>query len=290
VKFAFIRVEKAQYPIGALCRVLGVSRSGYHAWARRQPSKRAREDAALGVEIAEVHAQSRRAYGSPRVHAELRARGRRVGAKRVARLMRERDLRSKRRRRFKATTDSKHSLPVAPNVVQRNFKVDAPDKVWVGDITYLWTGEGWLYLAVILDLFSRAVVGWATSERLDRQLALDALEMALGRRDVRRGLVHHTDRGCQYASGDYRARLDARGITCSMSRKGDCWDNAVAESFFATLKTELDAEDLETRAKARSSLFSFIEVFYNRQRRHSFLGYATPEQIEKMFVQIKKAA
>src|SRR5262249_12545519 len=200
VKFAFIRAEKAQYPVVVLCRVLGVSRSGFHAWLRRPPSKRACNDAVLGAEIAEVHATSRRTYGSPRVHAELRARGRRVGAKRVARLMREKGLQSKRRRRFKATTDSKHALPVAPNLLPPNFTAEAPNKVWVGAITFVWTREGWLYLAVLIDLFSRAVVGWATSDRIDRTLALDALEMARGRRDVEADLVEHTDRGSQYAS------------------------------------------------------------------------------------------
>ena len=290
MKFAFIRAEKAQYPIVVLCRVLDVSRSGFHAWMRRAPSRRARVDAALAAEIAEVHATSRRTYGSPRVHAELRARGRRIGAKRVARLMRERGLQSKRRRRFKATTDSKHALPVAPNVLKRNFTVEAPNKVWVGDITFIWTREGWLYLAVLIDLFSRAVVGWSTSDRIDRVLALDALAMARGRRDVEAGLVEHTDRGSTYASADYRETLDAAGITCSMSRKGDCWDNAVAESFFATLKTELDVDDFATRAEARSALFEYIEVFYNRHRRHSFLGYDTPLEAEMKFNWIKKAA
>jgi transposase InsO family protein len=290
VKFAFIRAEKAQYPIVVLCRVLGVSRSGFHAWLRRPPSKRACNDAALGAEIAEVHATSRKTYGSPRVHAELRARGRRVGAKRVARLMREKGLQSKRRRRFKATTDSKHGLPVAPNLLQRNFTVEAPNKVWVGDITFVWTREGWLYLAVLIDLFSRAVVGWSTSDRIDRALALDALAMARGRREVEADLVEHTDRGSTYASADYREALDHAGITCSMSRKGDCWDNAVAESFFATLKTELDVDAFATRAEARSALFEYIEVFYNRQRRHSFLGYDTPLEAEMKFNRIKKAA
>ena len=289
MKFAFIRAEKAQYPIVVLCRVLGVSRSGFHAWLRRVPSRRAREDEALCIEIAAVHAESRKAYGSPRIHAELRDRGHRIGAKRVARLMRENGLQSRRRRRFKATTDSKHALPVAANLVQRNFAVDAPNKVWVGDITYIATREGWLYLAVIIDLYSRAVVGWATSERLDRSLTLDALELAVGRREIVRGLVHHTDRGCQYASREYRARLRGLGIKCSMSRKGDCWDNAVAESFFATLKSEMEIGRSATRAEVRSALFDYIEVFYNRRRRHSFLGYATPEQVESSY-RIKKAA
>lgn len=290
MKFAFIRAEKAQFPIVVLCRVLGVSRSGFHAWSRRPTSKRACSDASLGAQIAEVHANSRGTYGSPRVHAELRARGSRVGAKRVARLMRERGLKSKRARRFKATTDSKHALPVARNLLMRNFTVEAPDKVWVGDITFVWTREGWLYLAVLVDLFSRAVVGWATSDRIDRALALDALAMARGRREVQRHLVHHTDRGSQYASTDYQDALTSAGIACSMSRKGNCWDNAVAESFFATLKSELDVDRFATRAEARSALFEYIEVFYNRARRHSFLGYETPLDAEMKFKRLEKAA
>ena len=290
MKFAFIRVEKAQYPVVVLCRVLGVSRSGFHAWLRRAPSKRVRSDVALAAQIAEVHAMSRRTYGSPRVHAELQERGHRVGAKRVARLMRERGLKSRRRRRFKATTDSKHGLPVAPNLLKRNFNVVAPNKVWVGDVTFIWTREGWLYLAVMIDLFSRAVVGWSTSDRIDSALALDALAMARGRRDVGPDLVEHTDRGSTYAAKDYRTALDDAGITCSMSRKGDCWDNAVAESFFATLKSELDVDAFATRAEARTALFDYIEVFYNRQRRHSFLGYETPLGAEMKFNRVTKAA
>lgn len=289
MKFAFIHAEKASFSIVMLCRVLGVSRSGYHAWAKRAPSKRAMEEQALAVEVAAVHAESRGIYGSPRVHDELR-RQRKVGRRRVARVMRSLGLKSKRRLKFRATTDSNHAHPIAGNVLDRDFKVDAPNKAWVGDITYVWTREGWLYLAVILDLYSRAVVGWATSSRLDRGLALDALDMALGRRE-RAAQIHHTDRGCQYASRDYRERLERNGITCSMSRKGNCWDNAVSESFFATVKTELvHHEDFATRAQARSALFEFIEVFYHRRRRHSYLGYDTPEEFERKFFQINKAA
>jgi transposase InsO family protein len=290
VKFAFIRAEKASFPVEVLCRILGVSRSGYYAWEQREPSQRALADQALSVEIIEIHKRSRETYGAPRVHDELRDRGHRISRKRVERLMRELGLMPKRQRLFKVTTDSNHVLPVAPNVVQRAFTVDAPNKVWVGDITYVRTREGWLYLAAIIDLFSRTVVGWATSDRLDRTLVLDALELAIGRRE-KAPEVHHTDRGCQYASGDYRARLQALGIVCSMSRKGDCWDNAVSESFFATLKTELvHHEDFATRQQAHSALFDYIEVFYNRQRKHSFLGYATPEQVEKQFTSVNLAA
>ena len=237
MRFAFIAVEKASFPVRLLCRVLEVSRAGFYAWHHRAPALHTQADERLGLEIAAIHAESRRRYGSPRVHAELGARGYRTSRKRVARLMRQRGLAGRRRRRFRATTDSRHTLPVAPNVLDRQFVQPAPDVAWVTDITYILTGEGWLYLAVILDLCSRLVVGWAVSERITRELTLSALDMALvRRRGPLHGLVHHSDRGSQYASGDYQAALTAEGIVCSMSRRGNCWDNAVAESFFATLK------------------------------------------------------
>jgi transposase InsO family protein len=204
--------------------------------------------------------------------------------------MREQGLVGRRRRRFRITTDSSHGLPVAPNLLKREFRTDAPNKVWVTDITYLWTREGWLYLAVILDLYSRAVVGWSMSESLSRELPLAALDMALRSRRPLPGLVHHSDRGTQYASADYQQALAQHGLVCSMSRTGDCWDNAVAESFFATLKTELVYEtDFVTRAQARSAVFDFIESFYNRRRRHSFLGYVSPVEFEKS-KELKNAA
>lgn len=286
MKFAFIAVEKASFKVAALCKVLEVSRSGYYAWEQRVPSARSLEDAKLRVHIAAIHERSRGLYGTPRVHAELRASGFRVSRKRVARLMSELGLESRRKRRFKATTDSKHTLPVAENVLDRQFDVDAPNVAWVTDITYVWTSEGWLYLAAILDLFSRRVVGFAMSERIDRQLALDALTAAVGRRLPNVGLVHHSDRGSQYASGDYQDALAEAGVVCSMSRKGNCWDNAVAESFFATLKTELVyLRRFATRAEAREAIFEFIESFYNRERRHSTLGYLSPVEFERKFDQ-----
>jgi putative transposase len=286
VKFAFVAAEKAWAPVRALCRSVGVSPSGFYAWMRRARSVRSREDAKLRVHIAAIHERSRGIYGSPRVHAELRANGVRIGRKRVARLMGELGIRSRCRRRFKATTDSKHTHPVAANVLDRRFKVDQPDKAWVTDITYVWTDEGWLYLAAILDLFSRRVVGFSMSARIDRQLALDALAAAAGHRSPKARLIHHSDRGSQYASGDYQDALTTLGLTCSMSRKGNCWDNAVAESFFATLKTELIyLQRFATRAEAREAIFEFIEVFYNRQRRHSTLGFMTPVEFEKKFDQ-----
>ena len=292
MRFAFIAVEKACFPVRLLCRVLQVSRAGFYAWHQRAPALHTQADERLGLEIAAIHAASRRRYGSPRVHAELGARGHRISRKRVARLMRQRGLAGRRRRRFRATTDSRHTLPVAPNVLDRQFVQPAPDVAWVTDITYILTGEGWLYLAVILDLWSRLVVGWAVSERITRELTLSALDMALvRRRGPLHGLVHHSDRGSQYASGDYQAVLTAEGIVCSMSRRGNCWDNAVAESFFATLKVELvhDAS-WATRQAAGTELFEYIEVFYNGQRRHSSLGYLSPRAFERQRAEQQAAA
>jgi putative transposase len=277
VKFGFIQTERATYPVRALCRNLVVSASGFYAWCRRGLSARAQKDAGLKVEIRAAHAASGKRYGSPRVHADLMADGAHIGRKRVARLMREEGLAGQRKRRFRVTTDSRHSYPVAPNLLARNFTAAAPDKVWVTDITYIWTREGWLYLAVILDLYSRRVVGWALDSYIDRTLAIDALSMALSTRCPEPGLIHHSDRGVQYASGDYQKQLTARAITCSMSRKGNCWDNAVAESFFSTLKAELVYRtDYVSRSQARASIFEYIEVFYNGRRRHSANGYVSP--------------
>jgi transposase InsO family protein len=291
VRFAFIEAEKASFPITHSCAVLEVSRAGFYAWRARPVARRTREDQRLGVEIAAIHAESRRRYGSPRVHAELRDRGRRLGRKRVARLMQQQGLHARHRRRFRVTTDSRHALPVADNVLARRFAATAPDTVWVTDMTYLWTTEGWLYLVVLLDLFSRRIVGWAMRERMTRQLALDALAMALRQRRPARGLLHHSDRGSQYASGDYRRVLDAHGIVCSMSRRGDCWDNAVAESFFSTLKIELVYTSAwATRAEARTDVFEYLEGFYNNQRRHSSLGYLTPVAFERRHEQKQRAA
>jgi putative transposase len=281
VRFELIDAEKAQYPIDVLCAALEVSRSGYYAWKRRPAPTRVKADEQLGVEIVAIHRRSRGTYGSPRVHAELRAKDRRVGKKRVERLMRENGIAAQRKRRFRRTTDSNHERPIAPNVLDRNFDQAAPNKVWVTDVTYIFTAEGWLYLAVMLDLFSRRVVGWATSDTNDRLLALDALYQAVRARRPRAGLVHHSDRGSPYASEEYRDALRDRGITASMSRTGDCWDNAVAESFFATLKGELvDHERYLTRAAAVASIGDYIEKFYNIQRRHSHLGYVSPIEFE----------
>jgi transposase InsO family protein len=290
VKFAFISAEKASIPIAVLCRLLDVSRSGFYAWEERGPSAAELADEQLAVRITAIHKASGGRYGSPKVHAELAAEGVAVSRKRVARIMVELGLASLRKRRFKATTDSKHKLPVAENVLDRKFEVAAPDVAWVTGITYVWTSEGWLYLAAILDLFSRRVVGLAMSERIDRALVLDALRNAVGRRMPNQGLIHHSDRGSQYASANYQDALKDRGVVCSMSRKGNCWD-AVAESFFATLKTELIyPRRFATRREAKEAIFDYVEVFYNRRRRHSTLGYLSPVDFELKFVEKKMSA
>jgi transposase InsO family protein len=277
----FIQAEKALYPVEVLCRVLEVSRSGYYAWSDRAAPARTAADAQLTVEITAVHKRSRATYGSPRVHRDLHARGFRVGRKRIERLMRENGIQARRKRRFRRTTDSKHSNPIAPNVLARQFTTTAPNQAWVTDVTCVWTDEGWLFLAVMVDLFARRVVGWAASDTNDTALALEALRCGLRARNPRPGLVHHSDRGSPYASGDYRRALEMRGIVASMSRTGDCWDNAVAESFFATIKAELtENARYGTRAAGVASIADYIECFYNPQRRHSYLDYVSPIEFE----------
>jgi transposase InsO family protein len=279
VSYAFIHDHVATFPIQIMCEVLGVSRSGYYARASRPGGTRAAADRDLAGEIRLVHEASHGRYGSPRVHAELRAHGRRVGRKRVARLMRGMGLSARRKRRFRRTTDSAHAFPVAPNLLGRDFTASAPGRVWLADLTYIRTAEGWLYLAVVLDLFSRRVVGWAMAAHLGHELALAALDMAIARERPAPGLLHHSDRGVQFAAHGYRRRLRLHGMLCSMSRKGDCWDNAPMESFFATLKGELvEGRDYLTRDEARADVFQYVEGFYNRRRLHSGLGYLTPEQ------------
>ncbi len=287
----FIHDHVADFPVQVMCELLGVSRGGSYAWAGRAESARAADDRALATEIRAAHEASRGRYGSPRVHAELRARGRRIGRKRVARLMRGMGLAARRRRRFRRTTDSRHAFPIAPNLLERNFTAEAPDRVWLADLTYIWTAQGWLYLAAVLDLYTRRVVGWAMADHLRHELTLAALDMAIVRQRPAPGLVHHADRGVQYAAHGYRARLRRHGMVCSMSRKGDCWDNAPMESFFATLKGELVEEaDYQTRDEARADLFQYIEGFYNRRRLHSGLGYLTPEQKAAAFQSAASAA
>jgi len=281
--FEVIEAEKAAYPIRLMCRVLEVSVSGYYAWRARERSSHAQQDEVLEEKIERIHQESRGTYGSPRVHRALREEGHRTSRKRVARIMRQSGLKGRERKRFVRTTDSNHPHPIAPNLVNRCFTVDRPDKCWVGDITYLWTGEGWLYLAVLLDLYSRRVVGWSMADHMRAELPLAALEMALGHRNAE-GVVHHTDRGSQYASHRYRAKLESHGLVASMSRKGDCWDNAVPESFFSTLKLELVYRSgWATREEARADVYEYLEVFYNRKRIHSSAGYCSPVTAEQQF-------
>lgn len=281
MKFAFIREHRRTFPITALCTMLGVSRSGFHASCGRALSPRRRSDGVLALHVAAVQQRSRGTYGSPRIHAELRAQGVRVGRKRIARLMRENGLQTRRKRRFRHTTDSKHDDPIAPNLVARRFTVEAPNRVWVTDVTAIWTLRGWTYLAAMLDLYSRRVIGWAMSASNDTALALDALRAAVRLRRPRVGLVHHSDRGSPYAGADYRTELARHGFTASMSRKGDCWDNAVAESFFATLKAELvEHETYADLEGARRSIGEYIDGFYNAERRHSHLNYTNPIEHE----------
>lgn len=265
-----------------MCRVLEVSRSGLYAWRRRaRPAPRVKRDLVLRARISTIHAQSRGTYGSPRVHAQLRSDDVQIGRARVERLMREERLRGKVRRRFRRTTDSEHVFPIAPNTLERRFDVQGPDRVWAGDITYIPLAAGFTYLAVVVDLFSRRVVGWAMAEHLQTSLVLEALDAALGAREPAPNMLHHSDRGCQYASARYRKKLARLGIQASMSRRGDCYDNAVVESFFGTLKQELVCDARwTTHAEARAAIHDYIEVFYNRRRLHSSLGYRSPADFE----------
>lgn len=280
--YRLIDAEKAYYPISLLCRILKVSRSGYYDWKDRPLSKRARENADLTEQIVEIHERSRETYGYPRVHAELRALGVRCSRKRVARLMRKAGLQGCRRGRKKRTTRrDEHAVP-APDLVNRNFYATAPDRIWTADITYVHTQEGFLYLAFILDVYSRKVVGWSMETHLRTQLVVDALEMALWRRNPGAGLIHHTDRGAQYTALSFGKRLEEAGIDPSMGRAGSALDNALSESFVASLKCELlHRHRFVGREAARTAVFDYIEGFYNRVRRHSSLGYLSPSDYEQ---------
>ena len=289
MRFAFIDVEKTSYPMRILCRVLEVSRSGYYAWRARKPSARDLEDERLRPKIAEAFKTGRGTYGSPRVRAELVDQGFEIGRKRVARLMRELGLQGVSPRKFRVTTNSDHDHPIAANVLDRDFEASGPNEKWATDITYIYTSEGWLYLAVVMDLYSRRIVGWSTADHLKTELCLDALRMALDHRTGVEGLIHHSDRGVQYASDRYREALAAQGIECSMSRRANCWDNSVAESFFGTLKNELIyRRPWSTREEARDAIGEYIEIFYNRIRRHSTIGDISPAKFEEM-AQAKEA-
>lgn len=294
MKYACIARHRGEFPVRLMCRVLQVSPSGFYAARQRPPSARAQRDARLRPKVRAAYRASRRRYGAPRVHQELVAQGERVGKKRIARLMREDGLVGRRPRRFVRTTVPRDGDRLAPNVLDRRFgvtQVAGPNRVWVSDLTYVPTRAGWLFLAVVLDLASRRVVGWALQETLEAELALAALRQALTARRPPRGLLHHSDRGSQYCGGAYQTLLAAHGIVASMSRKGDCWDNAVAESFFATLESELIADaQWATRRAARAAIGEFIEVWYNRQRRHSSLGYQSPVEYEAKVLQRGVAA
>lgn len=264
-----------------MCRVLQVSTSAYYAWRSRPESPRARDNRALLAEIKALHKQSNQSYGSPRIYHALKQQDRACSENRVARLMRLHELRAVAAKPFPVTTDSRHALPVAENRLARQFEPDAPNQAWAADITYIWTSQGWLYLAVVMDLFSRQIVGFSMAETMQRALVIEALEMALGRRQVEAGLLHHSDRGSQYASGAFQRLLAEAGMACSMSRRGNCWDNAPVESFFATLKRELvHRRRYRSRAEARSDIFAYIETWYNRRRLHSSLGYLSPVAYE----------
>jgi transposase InsO family protein len=279
--YELVDSEKAAFPVALLCEAVGVSRSAYYAWRRSKPSARQQANERVLAEIRAIHVENEARYGSPRMRDELRDRGHEIGKHRVARLMRENGLWARVRRRFRHTTDSRHKLPIAPNLLGQRFTATAPNKAWVGDITYIWTAEGWCYLAVLIDLYSRRVVGWALRKSLNRELAIAALLHALTCRKPPPGLVQHTDRGCQYASYEYRALLDRHGLQCSMSAAGNSYDNAVAESFFATLKKELvHGCAFETRSEAYDAISDYIENYYNAKRRHSAAGNQSPINFE----------
>lgn len=286
MKFRFIQQERRWFGIDVLCQAMGVTRGGYWSWVGRRPSPRQQADVVLLADIRRIHKSKRRVYGSPRIHDELQKKGVHCGRKRVERLMRENGVRAKQGKKYKpTTTDSAHNLPVAPNILNRQFTRERPNEAWVTDITYIPTKEGWLYLAAVMDLFSRRIVGWAMANQVDRHLPLRALDMAVQQRCPAPGLIHHSDRGSQYASGDYQRALKKYGMVCSMSRKGNCWDNAPMESWFHTLKSELLHDTiLSTRRETIAAIFEYMEVFYNRQRIHTSLNGLTPSEIEELIL------
>lgn len=284
MKYAFVREHSKDYSIIRLCQALDVSPSGYYDWRERPESSRAKENRHLVTKISLFHRASRQIYGSPRIHRDLVEAGETVGVKRVARLMRVNDIKSRMARKFVVTTDSKNTMQPAPDRLKRDFDVDSPDRAWVSDTTFIPTRQGWLYLAVVIELYSRQVLGWAMGDKNNAQLVQNALTMAVWRRGKVDSVIVHSDQGSTYASGDYQRLLKENKLLCSMSRKGECLDNAVAESFFGTLKSELvDHEDYHSKDEAKRSLFEYIEVFYNRRRRHSYLGYISPIECEAKY-------
>ena len=283
MRFAFIARHRSTYPMPMLCSILQVSCSGFYAWKKRPVSRRRQRTEELKKKIQAVHQASRGLYGSPRVHRELISQGEKVCENTVAKLMKRLKIRSRIKRRFRLrTTDSSHDHPIAPNQLQQNFTATRPDRIWAADITYVPTDQGWLYLAAVMDLCSRKIVGWSMADHLKSQLAGEALTMALARRKPKEGLLHHSDRGVQYACQEYRQLLEQHAIEPSMSRSGNCYDNAPIESFFGTLKNELiHHEHYATQEQAKQSIFEYVEVYYNRKRRHSSLNYQTPEAFEE---------
>lgn len=287
MRFRLIDAAKEDFPVQRLCKVLDVSPSGYFSWRHRPASPRQREDLVLLAHIRASFALSRGTYGSPRMTRELQDEGFSIGRRRTARLMRENGLNARQKHRFKRTTDSHHAFPIAPNLIDQDFSAERPNHKWAADISYVWTAEGWLYLAVVLDLFARRVVGWAVSERLHKELALEALGKALAVRRPGKGLIHHSDRGSQYGSLAYQAALRGHAIQISMSGKGNCYDNAVVETFFKTLKTELVWRTVfQSRAEAKDAIGRYIDGFYNPVRRHSTLNFVSPVQFERLTTQL----
>ena len=284
MKYRFIKNHRNEFPIRKMAAVLNVSKSRYYQWSKN-PGVKEKRDFDLVERIGKIFDQSKKQYGSPRIHSELLDQGITCGHNRVAKIMRNKGIKARIKRKYKVTTDSNHDYPVAPNIVNRQFNVDSPNKIWVSDITYIWTNEGWLYLCIVLDLFSRKVVGWAMSRNIDTQLVADSFTMAVLARNPEKGLIFHSDRGIQYAAHDFRRLLKDNHAVQSMSRKGNCWDNACAESFFSTLKNEeVFHKNYRTRKEARSSIFEYIAVFYNRFRKHTSLDYVSPEKYEKEWI------
>ena len=292
MKYAWIDKQRPAYELAEMCAVLDVSVSGYRAWKRGgAPNRKRLTDAQMLALTRAIDAELKGSYGSPRMVLELRDRGVSAGKERVERLMRENGIRARHKRRYKATTDSKHGLPVAENLLDRNFTPEAPNRVWTSDITYLWTDEGWLYLAIVLDLFNREVVGWSLKPRMTADIVTDALTMAWFRRWPAPGLLHHSDRGSQYASRAFQVKLAEYGMACSMSRKGNCWDNAPTESWFNSFKNErVHGEKFATRDEMKAMAFEYIEVFYNRKRLHSTLGYKSPDRFMKDWIEAQEPA
>lgn len=282
MKYAFIKLHSNSHKVNRLCSVLAVSKSGYYDWLDRSPSATQSSHKRLLTKIRCLHQASHQTYGSPRIHQDLIASGEQVSVNRVAKIMKTAGIQAKMAKVFMVTTNSKNTLTAAPDRLKRAFRTEKPNQAWVSDTTFIRTRQGWLYLAMVLDLYSRQIIGWAMSEKNNAKLVVDALLMALTRRRRTQTVIVHSDQGSTYASGSYQELFGKHNLLCSMSRKGECYDNAVAESFFGTLKTELvDHEDYRTRLQARQSLFEYIEVFYNRQRRHSYLGYLSPDQYER---------